>query len=433
MKQKKSCRRNAWATVGALALGACSGEDSGPPPLFDTGGACSLTARKAFVASLMSDFYLWYDRVPAVNWRTLSTPEQVLSAMTYREIDRWSGMQMLADRDAFYEEGRVGGFGYSLGVDDNGEIRIILVNAQSPAGRAGLSRGGIVVSVNGQPVADLSDSDLARAFAQAHVSHEVQELDGTVRSIELDAGEVDLEPVTDVKVFDTAAGPVGYFFFSTFIEPAAPALEAAFQQFKQAGVRELVVDLRYNGGGLLRIAGQLGSLIRQSAAGQPLITESYNNRHSDLNSSVLIETLENGLNLDRVVFLTTESSASASEQLINGLKPFMDVRVVGTRTYGKPVGADTWAHCNYAITPITFESVNAEGGGQFYDGIQPDCAVDDDVTRPFGDPEEDQLRAALDWLETGQCSQPAALHLKQPGPRLPARNPKAPLELPNLY
>ncbi|MEL6187682.1 MAG: S41 family peptidase, partial [Myxococcota bacterium] len=109
--------------------------------------------------------------------------------------------------------------------------------------------------------------------------------------------------------------------------------------------------------------------------------------------------------LREVVFIVTESTASASEMVINGLQPLIPVRLVGSRTFGKPVGSLSFQHsdCEQVFVPTTFRVVNAENQGGFYEGIQPDCFSIDDVTREYGDPKEASLAAALSLLENGQC------------------------------
>jgi hypothetical protein len=110
------------------------------------------------------------------------------------------------------------------------------------------------------------------------------------------------------------------------------------------------------------------------------------------------------LAVPRIVFLTTGRTASASEQVINGLRPYLRVDVVGSRTLGKPVGADSWSHCGYAISPITFHSLNVEGEGDYFQGIEPVCQAPDDLLHRLGDPEETQLKAALRLLDDRGCA-----------------------------
>jgi carboxyl-terminal processing protease len=379
------------------ALSACSGV-SGTE--FD----CSVQGQKAYVASIMSNYYLWYDRVPEVDYAAADSPEQLLQQMTYTELDHWSGMQRQAERTQFFDQGRFQGLGYTLGLDDAGGLRISWVHQGSAAGRAGLDRGALILGVNGLSIEDLTSAELGNELSQDVVVHRVQELDGRVHDVELRQGDVEITSVKSVTILPSARGPIGYLMFTTFVRPGEQELQDAFEQFRVAGVRGLVIDLRYNGGGLLSTAALLGSLIDAGAAGKPLIVETYNDLHPEMNRRRLMFEAPQAVDVPRVVFLVTGRTASASEQVINGLKPYLDVQVVGSRTLGKPVGADSWTHCDYAIAPITFHSLNADGAGDYFNGIEPVCAAGDDLLHPLGNPEEAQLHAALRLLDDQTCS-----------------------------
>jgi len=403
--KRSRARCKAWGRAllacGAAWLSAgCTGEVTGDDQL---GYDCSLEGRKAFVADLMSDYYLWYDRVSPVDTSAMTSPEEVMDAMRFKELDQWSGMQQRAERSAFFDQGRFQGFGYTLGLDPEGGLRISWVHQGSAAGRAGLDRGAQILAVNGQAVESLSPGDLNYELTQDVVLHTVRELDGSVRDVELTQGDVDITSVKDTTVLDTPAGPVGYLMFTTFVRPGEAELQSAFALFRERGVRRLVIDLRYNGGGLLSTAALLGSLIASSAAGQPLIVETYNDRHSELNRERLMFEMEESVDATDVVFLVSGRTASASEQVINGLAPYLNVSAVGTRTLGKPVGADSWDHCDYTLAPITFHSLNAAGAGDYFQGIVPACSAEDDLLHRLGDPEEAQLSAALQVLAGQPC------------------------------
>lgn len=400
-----SCRERSYERGGArhfcyaataLLLAACS-DVAEPEP------DCSIDGRKAFVAELMLDYYLWYDHVPQVDISSVPTPEELMRAMSYRELDHWSGMQRLAERQDFFDRGRFQGFGYTLAEDGQGGLRISWAHEGSAAGRAGLDRGALLLAVNGVEISQLSPQELGAELSRDVVVHRVQELDGSIRDVELVQGDVDITSVKSTTILDTPDGPVGYLMFTTFIRPGEDELRTAFAQFKERGVERLVIDLRYNGGGLLSTAALLGSLIDAEASGEPLIVETYNERHLDLNRHRLLFETEEGVSASHVVFLTTGRTASASEQVINGLAPHTRVDVVGSRTLGKPVGADSWEHCGYSIVPITFHSLNARGEGEYFAGISPVCEAPDDLLHRLGDPEEAQLAAALRLLAGQGC------------------------------
>jgi carboxyl-terminal processing protease len=375
-----------------LVMAGCGGPS-------ETQFDCSVAGRKAFVASIMRDYYLWHDRVPEVDYAAIATPEELMRELSFRELDHWSGMQLRAERSDFFDRGRFQGFGYALGNDGGGGLRVSWVHEGSAAGRAGLDRGALLLAVNGLTVAELSQQELGVELAKDVVVHQIQELDGSVRDVELEQGDVEVTSVKAASVLDRPGGPVGYLMFTTFVRPGEDELRAAFRDFRARGVERLVIDLRYNSGGLLSTAALLGSLIDTAAAGEPLIVETYNQRHLELNRLRLMYETEEGIAASHVVFLTTGRTASASEQVINGLTPHTRVDVVGLTTLGKPVGSDSWDHCQYTISPITFHSLNAAGEGDYFSGIEPACDVPDDLLHRLGDPEEAQLASALRLLD----------------------------------
>jgi carboxyl-terminal processing protease len=396
----------------ALVSGCGSELEGGPDELpLDQRFDCSNEGRKGFVGAIMNDYYLWYDHIPAdLDYDVVTTPEQLLEMMRYKELDHWSGMQPIAERERFFGQGRFDGYGYTLGRDELNQVRISWVHTDSPAGHAGLDRGARLVALDGQSIEELeTQGTIYSVLGQPTVVHTFEELDGTVHDLELTQGEVVITSVKATQVLETSAGPVGYFMFTSFVAPAEDELKAAFQSFHEweatngQTVDQLIVDLRYNGGGLLSTAALLGSLIEQSGAGQPLIVETYNDRHQESNRRRLMFDVAEATSVSRVVFLTGPGTASASEQVINGLRPYTEVETVGLRSLGKPVGADSFQHCGYALAPITFHSLNADGEGDFFQGIEPACDAHDDLLHTLGDPEEAMMKSALAVIEGRVC------------------------------
>jgi carboxyl-terminal processing protease len=186
----------------------------------------------------------------------------------------------------------------------------------------------------------------------------------------------------------------------------------------------VIVDLRYNGGGRVDIANLLGDLLAGLIAeGKVFYALRFNERLRELDTVQPLGALPRSLITARVVFITTGASASASELMINGLDPHLDVAVVGERTYGKPVGQSgvPMTECGLLLRPVTFETVNALEVGGCFDGlpVSAGCGVGDDVEHDLGDPHEAMLTAALHWLDSGSLdcgiddpSAPVAMHLR---------------------
>lgn len=155
------------------------------------------------------------------------------------------------------------------------------------------------------------------------------------------------------------------------------------------------------------MANYLGSIIGGPAvADEPFAKYIYNDkRGAEENFTDYFNAEEKTLDLSRVITIATRSTASASEMVINGLKPFIDVSIIGNDTYGKPMGMNAWYYDDkYAFVPVTFKIANADGFGDYFDGLQADSYVPDDISRMFGDPEEASLKEALNFIETGSYS-----------------------------
>jgi hypothetical protein len=213
-------------------------------------------------------------------------------------------------------------------------------------------------------------------------------------------------PVLETRVLATAGGPVGYLLLDRFDLEGANAVRAAFSQFREAGVTELVVDLRYNPGGAIRASATLASLIAGPVhAGKPYVALRHNARHSDRDTRRFLLTGETkALGLSRVFVITSAHTCSASELLINGLRPHLEVVTVGSTTCGKPYGFSGVLHRDTVYTVVSFEAVNAAGEGGYTDGLAAHCPALDDLGHALGAPEEDSLRTALAYIATGACA-----------------------------
>jgi C-terminal processing protease CtpA/Prc len=290
----------------------------------------------------------------------------------------------------------------------------------SPAAEAGLVRGDFLLTINGKAVPDLlRTGEINTVFGPNNPGVAVTVTwrtfaAGDTRSASLAKRAVTIPTVSETAVIAERRGPrVGYVFFRNFVTPSVAALDTAFAQLREEGAEELVLDLRYNGGGLVSVARHLGSLIGGEATnGQVFVEFFHNDKQSGRNSVQRFDLPPAALGFSRLVVITTRASASASEGVINGLRPFMPVTVVGDTTYGKPVGQYGFDFCEKTAFPVAFETRNARGEGNFYGGFPADCAAADDLDHEIGDPEEASLAEALDYLRTGTCTSSAAAALR---------------------
>jgi carboxyl-terminal processing protease len=209
---------------------------------------------------------------------------------------------------------------------------------------------------------------------------------------------------------DSVGNDVGYILFNSFISSANEALRFAFDDLAttNGGVDRVVIDLRYNGGGLVSVAEVLASLL----AGPGRVGEVFNmyrfnsDRAAEYDEAVDFHAESEAIDFDKIVFITSSGSASASELVINGLKPYfssLDLALVGAPTYGKPVGQLAFDFCNndYRLRAVAFKSVNADGDGDYFDGLPVDCPAEDDLSLPLGNSNEASFAAALEYMGTG--------------------------------
>ena len=399
---RKTLRR--WLPVCLLAwLVAVPARAQGP-------ASCNTSGKNLYVRDRMTDIYFWYREIPNLNPVSFDSPEAYLDAIRFRPIDStYSYITDRAANAAFYSDSQFIGIGLSTSIA-GGEMRVLQVFPDSPAEEARLARGHVIVSINGRSVADLmATGEIDSAFGPSEIGVRTaivfRDQAGARTEVTVTKRLVTIPTVSLTRVYDVGGRKVGYVFFRNFVQPSVAALDTAFDTLVAAGVTELVLDLRYNGGGLINVAQHLASLIGGlRTEGQPMAEYFHNDKNAFRNRTIRFESKPNALRLDRLVVITTRTSASASELVINSLRPFMPVVIVGDRTYGKPVGQYQYEFCDKVLAPVSFTLRNAQGQGDFFDGFAPDCAAPDDVSHQLGDVVEASLREALTLIHTGSCS-----------------------------
>lgn len=389
---------------------------------------CSESGQKAFVHSTMNEMYLWYREMPAVSAADFATAEELLEALKYRPLD--TSFSYISGRradEAYYTDSQFVGFGLSMKVTSPGELRVTHVFPDSPASEGGLDRGHVLLEINGRSVAELLESgQLDGAFGPTEpgvTGHVVfRDLAGNEREAAMTKRWVTIPTVMQTRVFDAGGRRVGYVLFRNFVRPSEAALDAAFSQLAAQGASDLVLDLRYNGGGLISIAQHLASLVGGRRTSGQLFTEYvHNDKNTSRNQRVSFTNPSRALSLNRLIVITTRASASASELVVNALRPFMAVVIVGDTTYGKPVGQYSFNFCEKVLHPVSLSLRNARGEGDYFGGFPPDCAAPDDLEHALGDPSEASLAEALTYARTGACSPAAGLAATRaaapPGPQ----------------
>ena len=374
--------------------------------------SCSATGQSIFVRDTLQELYLWYRNVPDADPARYASPEQYLEAVRLRPLDAtFSYVTSRAANDAFFSESQFIGLGLSTTVS-GGEMWVLQVFDGSPAAEAGLERGARIDVVDGRDVVALiasgdSDGTFGPAQAGLEVTIAFRRRDGERRTATARKRAVTIPTVSLTRVFDVGGRKVGYLFFRNFVRPSVAALDEAFAALRAAGVSELVLDLRYNGGGLVDVAVHLASLIAGPTVRDQVFAESrHNDRNLRLDTTHRFTNPPQALRLDRLVVIATQASASASELVVNGLRPFMPVVIVGDRTYGKPVGQYALPFCDKVFAPVSFAMVNAAGRGDYFGGLAADCVAADDVEHDLGSADESSLAEALRFIRSGACEAP---------------------------
>ncbi len=405
--------------------------------------------------------YYWYDQVPDnFQWwsGTYKTGSAMLTAMrSYAEVDgkkvdRYSFLDMSGAVAGELQGGEQtqGDYGFMVAAaqDSTGDYHLVVEYTYkgSPAGKAGVTRGDEIVAINDDSNLDITNQNNANRidsalFASNSVKLKLQKPHSTSSfTVELDAAQYHINPVLLDTVYTVAGEKVGYFVYNSFISvtssqngvQAKSEIDAAFSKFKAAGIKDLIVDIRYNGGGSVDATEYLDNLIAPSAAvGQEMYKTLYNDKLTDAynylkangdqtdkeNAEAALNPINfsseaNNLNLSRVFFIVSHGTASAAELTINNLKPYMDVKLIGDTTYGKPVGffgipisfvTEDKGYDHVAdMYAINFQSVNSKGAGDYYSGMAPDVFLYDYIGYNWGDTEDPRLASIFNYIEKGQ-------------------------------
>lgn len=408
------------------ACGGGGGGDAASPP---TPEACTIANQRQSLRDFMQEQYYWYRDMPAPDERA-PTMDAYFQSMLVRPLDRFSYTQPTEDYQQLFTEGRRVGYGYTLVWSDMArtQLRVRNVEPLSPAARAGLARGDRIQSIDGYAPADIA-AGLVPAVNTPGVprTFTVVTAAGQWKMLTVTSEEYLLSPVAATSVLDVSgpAGPakVGYLAYNQFVTYSREQLRTAFLEFAQAGVSELILDLRYNGGGSVAVSRELASLVGAGVTANKLYAFlRFNDKQPSSTRRLLFETPEVtagtalGAGLRRVFVIASGGTASASELVINGLQPFVDVVLIGERTYGKPYGFVPYELCGTTYQAVQFETLNALGVGGFTAGFPPTCTVPDDLDHQLGDPAEGRIRTALNYVATGSCGGAAALRAPKPLP-----------------
>lgn len=441
------------AGIVCSLIASCGGGSGG------NGGnsACSEAREKRFVLNTAREWYLFRELLPeGVDADQYATAEELLDALTANARaegkDRFfSYLTTRQADDAILQEGQFIGFGFRSHIAD-GRFWLTDVYEDSPAEGGGLSRGTEITHVDSGdgyvPMATVLEEDpnLEQAFGPA-----TEGLERGFRFVPPDGAPTEAVFAKDVvtilpvpadgaRVLSLPSNPtvpVGYLSLRTFTTTAEAPLREAYAGFRAQDIEYFIVDLRYNGGGLVRIAEIMGDLNGQARSNSDVYLHTlFNSGKSGQNSSRRFDAQAESVAPVRIAFITTGLTASASEIVINSLAPWTEVAIVGDDTLGKPVGQSGFdvSGCDVRLRLISFRFTNANDQGDYYTGLAGSlpfaCRAEDDLTQVPGDPAEGSTAEALSWLGTGACTEvlspDSRLRKAQAGFRVPqVRRPSA--------
>jgi hypothetical protein len=350
---------------------------------------------KVVLLNLFKTSYLWSDRVDSdIDLSNIYSPEQMVEELKYRPKDRWSFIVSKEQNRKILSQSGVG-FGFAYKIID-GNFTILYTRTNSPAYVSGLKRGDIVLDIDGKNPLDvdlLSLIDLNKSI-NFRVFRENTLLDISIMPSRYDFNVSDSKVVKD---------NIGYFRLDSFGLDVVDEINRSFDFFKSQNIKDLIVDLRYNSGGLVVVASIFLDKLVTNFDNEVQFRLKWNNNYKKRDYIYRFESDENSLNLDRIVFLTTNTTASASEVVINALKPYLNVITIGDRTYGKPVGMEGIEDRKYIYYLVNFKIENSLGISDYFDGLAPTCKEIDDLNYSLGDIREAMLNSAIYFIESGSC------------------------------
>jgi C-terminal processing protease CtpA/Prc len=401
-------------------------------------------SEKSWVRSFVDERYLWYKDVPGLDASQYASAAEYFDVLKTTEknsdgsdLDRfhWSETKGTYDQ---YNAGIAVDYGIDWTRVTKSPPRSFVaynVEPESPAGKAGVQRGDRLVKVDGIDVVNATDlTDIYKGlFPQDQTEHtlELQRGTSSLPTFTLKAAQYATTPVRGAKVITDNGNKVAYLYFDSFIAKSQDALITAFNTFKARDATELVIDMRYNGGGLLYISSQLAYMIAGYSAsyGKTYDKLVYNDKRSGenytydfipyaLNTSYRYDYTRPlpSLNLKRVTLLVDHGTASASEAVINGLMGIdITINLIGSTTYGKPYGFTPQGNCGRYYYAVEFKGENHKGFSAFDAGFAPTCTVKDDLNFQLGDVAEPRLAEALQYLKSGKCTSAPGASIKAMG------------------
>lgn len=446
MRSRKSITA---VSLAALLLASCGGGGGGgggggpigvtptpsPAPTPAPTAGCGLAARQAFAKAMIDEWYLFPGDVATnVNPASFASVQAYIDALVApaRALNKdryFTYITSIAEENAFFTSGSSAGFGVRLTYDAIAQ-HVVIAEAYegAPAFAAGIDRGTRILAI-GTSAANLRTiGSIVAAEGTGGITNALGPNDpgvtrvlrisnaGGARDITIAKADYSLDPISDrygAKIISEGGRNYGYLNLRTFISSADAQLRTAFADFRAQGVTDVIIDFRYNGGGLVSTSELMGDLLGRNRTTNEILSRTlYRSSKASENRTRFFRTDAASIAPTRIAFIGTPSTASASELVINSMLPYLgtNMTLVGSNTYGKPVGqiALDKAECDDRMRVVAFATANSANQGDYYDGlaskITNSCAAADDLNFPLGDSREASTRAALNFLSGQACT-----------------------------
>jgi carboxyl-terminal processing protease len=405
----------------SVYLISCKKDDAAPPP--NPGQPSVADKLKDSVLLYAKDIYLWYNNIPQnFNARSHEDANAIMEAIRpysteagfTKPVDRWSFAVTKAEWDGV-SSGISGDFGMGVFFFTNSDLRVSYVERESPAGKAGIRRGWRIKAINGSTNITPSNANaiVAAVYQSSSSSFTFTKPGGGDVNLTLNAAGYKEHPIFLDSVYTSGSKKTGYLVFNSFLGDTTEIYNEftrVFNRFGSQGVQDVIIDLRYNGGGYVSVQNVLANwLAPNTANGGVMEVQEYNDKYSTFNETIKYQK-KGSLNLSRLFVIVSQQTASASELLINSLKPYMNVQLVGpSATHGKPVGFFPIPVGDWYIFPVSFRTVNKNGDGNYFDGIALDHQVGDGLDKDWGDVNESCLGTVLSFINSGSYARTEVL------------------------
>jgi carboxyl-terminal processing protease len=361
------------------------------------------------------EVYLWYKQIPTdFNARSYAGPSEIMTAIRKysneapftQPVDRWSFAMKKTEWNNV-SSGISGDFGLGVFFMSESDLRVKSVEKESPAGKAGVRRGWRITKINGSSNISTANVDpvVKAVFESNSTNFTFQKPDNSTVDITLNAATYREDPIMLDSVYTVDSKKVGYLVFNSFLGDTTKIyndFNTIFGRFASQGVSDVVIDLRYNGGGYVSVQEKLANYLAPAAAnGNVMMKQEFNDKYSRWNETLMFNKV-GSFNPARIFFIVSQSTASASELLINNMKPYVNTFIVGPRkTYGKPVGYFPIGVGDWNIFPVSFRSTNKNGEGAYFDGMPLNHTAADGLNKDWGDVQEASFASVISYISTG--------------------------------